>query len=187
MNGRRLYRSEQERFLGGVAGGIADYFDLDPSLVRVAWAVLIIASGGLFLLLYIVMWFVVPEAPPGYVGGSRWSSPAPRTDAPAAGPAPVAGVASGASAEPSGTPAPTASAAPSSQASAVDWAAHRAERRRRRSGDGGILIGAVLILIGIWFLARDSLPWLRTADLWPLALILIGLILLVGAVRSSAD
>ncbi len=176
MNGRRLYRSEQERFLGGVAGGIADYFDLDPSLVRVAWAVLIIASGGLFLLLYIVMWFVVPEAPPGYVGGSRWSSPAPRTDAPAAGPAPVAGVASGASAEPSGTPAPN-----------VDWAAHRAERRRRRSGDGGILIGAVLILIGIWFLARDSLPWLRTADLWPLALILIGLILLVGAVRSSAD
>ena len=56
MNGRRLYRSEREHMLGGVAGGLAEYFDLDPSLVRVAWAVLIIASGRLFLLLYIVMW-----------------------------------------------------------------------------------------------------------------------------------
>ena len=70
MNGHRLYRSERERMLGGVAGGLAEYFDLDPALVRVAWAVLIIGSGGLFLLLYIVMWFVVPEAPPGYVSRS---------------------------------------------------------------------------------------------------------------------
>jgi len=70
MNGHRLYRSERERMFGGVAGGLAEYFDLDPALVRVAWAVLIIGSGGLFLLLYIVMWFVVPEAPPGYVSGS---------------------------------------------------------------------------------------------------------------------
>src|SRR5437868_3622470 len=88
MNGHRLYRSERDRMLGGVAGGLAEYFDLDPALVRVAWAVLIIGSGGLFLLLYIVMWFVVPEAPPGYVSRSPWSSAAPQPDAAAAGAAP---------------------------------------------------------------------------------------------------
>jgi phage shock protein C len=182
MNGHRLYRSERERMFGGVAGGLAEYFDLDPALVRVAWAVLIIGSGGLFLLLYIVMWFVVPEAPPGYVSGSPWSSSPPQTDAAAAGPAP----ASEAPASPSG---PASSAPTGSQPSSIagDWAARGAERRRRRSGEGGILVGAVLIVIGIWFLVHDYVPWLRSAELWPLALILIGLVLLVGALRRSPN
>jgi phage shock protein C len=178
MNGHRLYRSERDRMLGGVAGGIADYFDLDPSLVRVAWAVLIIGSGGLFLLLYIVMWFVVPEAPPGYAG-APWSASAPATDATAAGPAPTSGEGANATPPPSapmGSPPPPGS---------DYWAARRAERRRRRSGEGGILVGAVLIVIGIWFLAQQYLPWVRFADLWPLALILIGLVLLVGALRRG--
>lgn len=179
MNGHRLYRSERDRMLGGVAGGIADYFDLDPSLVRVAWAVLIIGSGGLFLLLYIVMWFVVPEAPPGYAGNSHWSSSAPGTDAGAVGPARASG--EGATAPPPPS-APMGSPPPSI---AGEWAARRAERRRRRSGEGGVLIGAVLIVIGIWFLARDYVPWLQVAELWPVALILIGLVLLVGALRRD--
>jgi phage shock protein C len=174
VNGRRLYRSERERMIGGVAGGLAEYFDLDPALVRVAWAVLVVASGGLFLILYIVMWFVVPEAPPGYVGGSQWSSPASGTDAGAAG-----------AASPSQASAPAATTASESSTATGDWAARRAERRRRRSGEGGILVGAVLIVVGVWFLARDYLPWLRNADLWPLALIFIGLVLLVGALRRT--
>src|SRR5947207_6189695 len=124
VNGRRLYRSERERMFGGVAGGLADYFDLDPALVRVAWAVLIIASGGLFLLIYIVMWFVVPEAPPGYVGGAPWSSSLSQTDPSAPGAAPAGEPAAGAS-------APAASASMPSQPSSVggDRARRRAERR----------------------------------------------------------
>jgi len=182
MNGHRLYRSERERLLGGVAGGLAEYFDLDPSLVRVAWAVLIIGSGGLFLLLYIVMWFVVPEAPPGYVSGSRWSSSASHSDVSAAGAVPPSEAAAGASG-----PAPAPPMGSQSSSIAGDWATRRAERRRRRSGEGGILVGVVLIVIGIWFLARDYVPWLRVAELWPLALILIGLVLLVGALRRTAN
>jgi phage shock protein C len=180
MNGHRLYRSERDRMLGGVAGGIADYFDLDPSLVRVAWAVLIIASGGLFLLLYIVMWFVVPEAPPGYAGSTPWSATASHTDASAAGAAP----APDAPASTSG-PAPSAPMGSPPSSIAGDWSARRAERRRRRSGEGGILVGAVLIVVGIWFLARDYVPWLQVTELWPVALILIGLVLLVGALRRD--
>ena len=180
MNGHRLYRSERDRMLGGVAGGIADYFDLDPSLVRVAWAVLIIASGGLFLLLYIVMWFVVPEAPPGYAGSTPWSASTSHTDASAAGAAPTPD----APASTSG-PAPSAPVGSPPSSIAGDWAARRAERQRRRSGEGGILVGAVLIVVGIWFLARDYVPWLQVAELWPVALILIGLVLLVGALRRD--
>ncbi len=60
---RRLYRSRRDSILGGVAGGVADYFDMDPSIVRVVWAVLALVTGGIFLVLYIVMWIVVPEGP----------------------------------------------------------------------------------------------------------------------------
>ncbi len=60
---RRLYRSRRDSMLGGVAGGVADYFDMDPSIVRVVWAVLALVTGGIFLVLYIVMWIVVPEGP----------------------------------------------------------------------------------------------------------------------------
>jgi phage shock protein C len=69
----RLYRSRSDRMLAGVAGGVAERFELDPSLVRVGWAILVILSGGIFLLIYIVMAIVVPEEPRG-VGGAGWSS-----------------------------------------------------------------------------------------------------------------
>ncbi len=61
---RRLYKSPTERVISGVAGGVADYLDADPSIVRVIWALLAIITGGVFLVIYIVMWIVVPEEPP---------------------------------------------------------------------------------------------------------------------------
>lgn len=66
----RLYRSRDERVIAGVAGGLAERFDLDPSLVRIGWVLLALVSGGIFLLIYIVMAIVVPEAP---VGADRWA------------------------------------------------------------------------------------------------------------------
>ena len=60
---RRLYRSDTESVLGGVAGGVAEYLDVDPAIVRVIWALLALITGGIFLVLYIVMWIVVPYGP----------------------------------------------------------------------------------------------------------------------------
>jgi phage shock protein C len=60
----RLYRSRGDRMLFGVAGGMARYLDLDPSLVRIAW-VLLVFAGGAGLLLYIVAAIVIPEEPLG--------------------------------------------------------------------------------------------------------------------------
>ena len=59
----RLYRSRDDRMLAGVAGGLADYWGADPSLIRVIWALLIIFTGGLALVVYIVMAIVIPEEP----------------------------------------------------------------------------------------------------------------------------
>lgn len=77
----RLYRSRNDRVISGVAGGLAERLALDPSLVRVLWVILAVASGGLFLVVYLVMMVVVPEAPFDVpprtaTGYDPWASPA---------------------------------------------------------------------------------------------------------------
>lgn len=55
-------RSSNDKLLGGVCAGLAEYFDFDPVLVRIAYAFLTIFSAGFpGLLLYVVMWIVMPE------------------------------------------------------------------------------------------------------------------------------
>jgi phage shock protein C len=62
MNPRRLYRCRGDRKLAGVAAGMAEYLDLDPTLVRVLWLVSIF-FGGFSILLYIILAFIVPPEP----------------------------------------------------------------------------------------------------------------------------
>ena len=57
---KRLDRIEQGKMLAGVCGGIAEYFDVDPSLVRLAW-VLFCAVGGSGVLAYIVAAIIIPK------------------------------------------------------------------------------------------------------------------------------
>ena len=56
---KRLYRVEQGKMICGVCGGIAEYFDLDPSLVRLGWIVFC-ALGGSGVLAYIIAAIVIP-------------------------------------------------------------------------------------------------------------------------------
>ena len=59
---KRLYRSRTQRMIGGVCGGIAEYFDIDPTLVRLLF-MLSIFAGGAGMILYILELIVMPEAP----------------------------------------------------------------------------------------------------------------------------
>jgi phage shock protein PspC (stress-responsive transcriptional regulator) len=63
MATKRLYRSTSDRMVAGVCGGLAAYLDLDPTLVRILW-VIVVLFGGFGVLLYLIMWIIVPEAPP---------------------------------------------------------------------------------------------------------------------------
>ncbi len=63
MMSQRLYRSRGERMIAGVCGGIAQYFAIDPTLVRLFAVLAAIFSGGVVVLLYFVLWVVVPEEP----------------------------------------------------------------------------------------------------------------------------
>ncbi|HYA97206.1 MAG TPA: PspC domain-containing protein [Methylomirabilota bacterium] len=69
---KRLMRSISDKKLGGVCAGFADYFDLDPMLVRIVW-LLAFLCAGVGGLAYIVCWIVIPQAPPGYVSGAATS------------------------------------------------------------------------------------------------------------------
>jgi phage shock protein PspC (stress-responsive transcriptional regulator) len=64
---RKLYRSRTNRQVAGVCGGLAEYFNVDVTLMRVLF-VLLGLLGAAGIVLYIAMWIIVPEAPP--VGGA---------------------------------------------------------------------------------------------------------------------
>ncbi|MBI3601584.1 MAG: PspC domain-containing protein [Candidatus Omnitrophica bacterium] len=57
---KRLYRIDGDRKIAGVCGGIAEYFDWDPSLVRLVFA-LICFLGGFGIILYVLLWVIVPS------------------------------------------------------------------------------------------------------------------------------
>ena len=60
MEPKRLFRSRKDRILGGVCGGLGNYLNIDPVLVRVVWAILFFAAGVGFLA-YILAWIIIPE------------------------------------------------------------------------------------------------------------------------------
>jgi phage shock protein C len=60
MMAKKLYRSRTDSMIAGICGGLAEYFDIDSSLVRVG-AVLITLAGGAGIVAYVILWIVVPQ------------------------------------------------------------------------------------------------------------------------------
>ncbi|MGH8947089.1 MAG: PspC domain-containing protein [Acidimicrobiia bacterium] len=122
----RLYRSRKDRVIAGIGGGLGDYFGFDPVWFRIGFVVLTL-TGGSGVLIYLVLWLVVPEAPEGYEPPER----------PAAASMPAAA-----------------------------------------------LIGAVLIAMGGVALLNSVIPQ-AGRFLWPLALVVVGLILVLGGLNRG--
>ena len=61
----RLFRSRTDRRIGGVCGGLAEYFDVDPTIMRVSWVIVSIIFGAVVfgVVAYLVAWFIIPQAP----------------------------------------------------------------------------------------------------------------------------
>jgi phage shock protein C len=185
----RLYRSRDDRMLAGVAGGLAELWAADPSLVRVIWALLVVFTGGVALIVYVVMAIVIPEEPdvPFRIDGQADAAGAAPA---AAGAAPTAGQGWAAGAAP---PAGQGWAA-ATDARAARRAAReaRAEARRAAGGDrsafpAGAILGGFLIILGGFFLAREFLPQIDFDWFWPLVLVGLGVLLVVSAVRRPSD
>ena len=165
---RRLYRSPEDRVLAGVCGGMAETYDLDPALVRVGWALLILLTGGVFLILYVVMALVVPLRPEGM---PLWAAQ------PGGGP-PYADAddATTMSGEP---------AAGTTPGQYAPWTHRRS--RNRNDASGPIVIGLILIVAGAFFLARQFIPALDISLIWPLVVIGGGVLLILFAFMRTGS
>ncbi len=180
-----LYRHPTDRAIAGVAGGLAAWLNIDPSLVRIAWVLLAIFSGGIFVIVYIVMMIVVPLPPPGWTprprdsGYSRfsgapgpWGQPGPTTWGPTAAP--------GGAGDPTGAPGAGGGGNPGPAPAHAPWTAPG-------PGNAGIVAGVVLVALGVWFLV-DQYIRIDWDLLWPVAIMVLGGALIAGALmrgRSS--
>ena len=59
---KKLYRSKDDRKIAGVCGGLGEYFDIDPTIIRLIWLAMLFAVGS-GVLAYIIAWIIVPEKP----------------------------------------------------------------------------------------------------------------------------
>ncbi len=175
----RLYRSPNDRVIAGVAGGLATWLRIDPSIVRVAWVVLAILSGGIFLLVYIVMMIVVPLPPAGWMpnpgppppGGAWTAGPG------AAAPPPGGAWTSPPGQAPGGTPPPGGQWTPPPEGYGSTW-------KTPDASNAGIVFGFILVGLGVWFLI-DQVVDIDWQLLWPVIVIVIGAALIVAAVRRG--
>ena len=154
---RRLYRSRTDRMLGGVAGGVAAYLQVDSALTRLVFGILVLAGGAGFLA-YVIAYFVVPEEPLGTAPAGT-----PAADLSAAR-AEVDAAAGQAPALPAAVPAPPG--------------------RPRASGSRGarLVVGSILVVVGCLLLLDWVLPDMHHF-FWPAAIIVFGLGFLVYGAR----
>jgi phage shock protein C len=149
--------------LAGVAGGVAETLDADPSLIRIVWALLVVLTGGIALIVYVVMAIVVPERPHGMPVGppNRFGGASE----------PAGPIAEGTWRAPDGSAVPLATSP-------------TASTRRRDPADrtrGGLIAGLLLILLGGFFLARQLLPSIDWGLWWPIVAIGAGIVLMFAA------
>ena len=151
----RLFRSQEDRVIAGVAGGLAELWGADPSIVRLLWVLLAIFTGGLAVVVYVVMAIVVPDESVAYPSG-RPVAPDPTIRI-----------------GPDGGPLPLTRA----EARRARRAARRAARNGRDGRLGLAIGGSVLILLGAWFLLREWIPALDFDWVWPGILIATGVLI----------
>ena len=148
---KKLYRSVKDKMLGGVAGGLAEYFGIDPTLVRVLFVISLL-FGGAGIIAYIILWIIVPEEPIEV----QYRKTYPPSN-------------------------PEESSESSTQKNINDaerayQTAKDSQRHKRNS-----FAGVILIVIGFIFLADNFIPRFHFSHFWPLVLVLIGIVLLINS------
>ena len=155
----RLFRSRQNRVIGGVAAGFAEYLNIDIILVRVIFVILAIING-VGLLLYIILWIVVPED----------KTLQPETEVKI-------------DSKPKETKKNKITAKDKTAANAVG--VKTVAPVKPTSKRGGLYFGLILIFIGFLFLLDRFFPYFDFFDLFPILLIGVGLLMLINSVRQK--
>jgi phage shock protein PspC (stress-responsive transcriptional regulator) len=185
----------------GVAGGMAEFFELDPSLVRLLWVAATVVTGGLAVAVYILAWIVLPRDDRRSGGGPhswhdwsqefhdetrRMAEEARRVAddvreashgwrAPEPGAPPSSSSATSASSSSSTPPVP----GPSPEEDAW-WRSDRYVERHHGHHYPARSAGVVLVVLGVLLLAANAgvFTWIQWRTMWPLIFIGLGVILL---------
>ena len=123
---KKLYRSQRSSMIAGICGGLGEYLNVDPTIMRLA-AVLLAFADGIGLIAYIIAWIIVPRNP---------------------------------------------------EMEEEVVAAERSELNR-------LLPGLALIIVGLIFLLNNVIPWFHFGHLWPLVLIILGIVILAKAQKKN--
>jgi phage shock protein C len=172
MTERTLYRSKHDQMISGVCAGLADYFGLDPTVVRLLAVLAAVLSSGGAIIAYVVLWLVVPEEPVATaergVPMSEDTTPSSIPGQPPPPPSPPSGPAPAQPVEP--RPAPVASVTPP-----LPSAPPRPPLSR---GRGPVWIGLALVFVGLVLLVQMFVPQVRLWAFWPVVLIIWGLVVI---------
>ncbi|MEO8231065.1 MAG: PspC domain-containing protein [Ignavibacteriota bacterium] len=154
---KKLYRSVTDKMLGGVCGGLAEYFAIDPVIVRLIF-VLAVIFGGSGIIAYIILWIIIPQKP--YII-TPFNTEQPRQD-------------SSLGQNPDGK---------KSDNSQFNMNVRFDKPKNNRS----IYAGAFLIFLGGIFLLDNFVPHFHFGDFWPLVLIGLGFAIILNSKNKSVN
>lgn len=160
METKKLHRSQTDKIIAGIAGGIGEYFEVDPTIVRLIF-VLITLFGGSGVLLYLILWVLVPKNPEGkmVIDKDRVKE--------------VAGE--------------IKDKAESFGRSVKEELAKDSSEKEGKSSKSGALFGWILVFAGILFLVNIFYPIsfrYYAFRYWPVGLIVLGFILIFRSGRK---
>jgi phage shock protein C len=155
---RRLYRSQSDKMIAGVCGGLAEYFNIDPVIIRILFVVLTIGPG-VGILAYIILWIVVPK--------SVLIMPSTAKSAEAS------------NSEIKNSEDKNEESNNSTVTAGND---NYVEKERR---NGNIIFALILVFIGIIWFIHNVIPGFEFKHLFPILLIGIGLLIILGSLRKS--
>ncbi|HNR66022.1 MAG TPA: PspC domain-containing protein [Atribacterota bacterium] len=129
---KKLYRSKKDSIIGGVCGGIAEYFEIDPTLIRLL-AILVVFLGGVGVIAYIIAWIIIPLNPEELPVQEK------------------------------------------------DYSSSDGHEGRNKNIWGGV----ILIMLGLFFLAKSFFPHFVLVKFWPVILVIVGIGLIIQSLTRN--
>ena len=153
----KLYRSKKDCVIGGVCGGIAEYFDIDTTLVRLL-AVLVFFFGGSGIIAYIIGWIIIPQNPNGNTEDNSKNK-----------------------GEIEGKIKKGADKADKKAEENLSEERSKGNSEKNRN----IILGIILIIVGLVFMGTTFFPWITWiawGTFWPVVIIVVGLVIMIRAI-----
>jgi len=153
----KLYRSKKDCVIGGVCGGIAEYFDIDSTLVRLL-AILVFFFGGSGLIAYIIGWIIIPKNPNGNTKDNSENK-----------------------GKIEGKIKKGADKADKKAEENLSEERSKGNSEKNRN----IIFGIILIIVGLVFMGTTFFPWITWiawGTFWPVVIIVVGLVIMIRAI-----